>query len=83
MIFQACIITSKREIQTLIGKDYIKQSNNVREQYMQDPLFTASDVLNCNIDLGEVKAVVMKSKQVQSPGIDLLLNEVYKNNAVI
>ena len=50
---------------------------------MQDPLFAASDVLNCNIDLGEVKAVVMKSKQGKSPGIDSLPNEVYKNNVVI
>ena len=50
---------------------------------MQDPLFTASNVLNCNIDSGEVKAVVMKSKQRKYPGTDLLLNEVSKKNAVI
>ena len=62
---------------------HVKQSNMLKEQDMMDPLYVSNDVLNCNIGIGEVKAVAMKAKRGKSPGIDLLPNEIYKNDNAI
>ena len=73
----------KPSLESARFKEQIKLNNSVREQNMLDPLFEGTDLLNCNISLGEVRAVVMKSKLGKSPGVDLLPNEVFKSDLVI
>ncbi|CAC5420543.1 unnamed protein product [Mytilus coruscus] len=50
---------------------------------MLDPLFEPNEKLYGTISIEEVKKVVFNSKDGKSPGIDLLHNEVLKNNGVI
>jgi hypothetical protein len=63
--------------------DEIKQSNNVREMYMQDPLYECDMNLNRNFGIDEVKLVVMKGKNGKSPGVDTIPYEVLKNDVTI
>ena len=64
-------------------KREIKQNNTVLEQNMQDPLFLSNECLNHNIDIGEVKAVVAKSKLGKAVGVDQLPNKVLKKYCII
>ena len=64
-------------------KENVKQSNINKEQIMSDPLYVANEMLNCNIEIGEIKSVVSNSKCGKTPGVDLLPNEIFKNDNVI
>ena len=87
----------KREFQTLfkeeseiepkaeekIMKRMLNDSIYLHEFRMSDPLFDETTELNRNIDLQEVKNAVMKTKKRKAVGIDMLPNEVLKNDNVI
>jgi hypothetical protein len=61
----------------------IKNSNTVREQVMQDPLYQSNVILNRNVTVEEVRCIVMKTKNGKSPGVDQLPYEVLKNDVTI
>ena len=48
-----------------------------------DPLFIPKDTLNKSISIEEVRKVISNLKNGKSPGIDLIYNEVLRNNPVI
>jgi hypothetical protein len=55
----------------------------ILEQNITDPLYEPSKSLNCNITREEVLVAVTKAKNKKSVGIDMLPNEVLKNDTVI
>jgi hypothetical protein len=61
----------------------IKTENEIRERQITDPVYTSNRDLNRNIDISEVRKYVYKAKNKKSPGIDLLPNEVLKNDVII
>ena len=64
-------------------KEEIRQTNITLETEMHNPKYNATKDLNCDIDIGEVRKVVLHSKNRKSPGVDRLPNEIYKCAIVI
>ena len=63
--------------------NYIKQQITMFEDIMADPLFKATDSLNHNLTVGEVREAAYKAKNRKAVGIDKLPNEIFKNDHVI
>lgn len=55
----------------------------ILENNSMDPLFIPNDTLNKSISIEEVRKVISNLKNGKSPGIDLIYNEVLRNNPVI
>lgn len=55
----------------------------IMENKLMDPLFIPNDMLNKTISIEKVRKVISNLKNGKSHGIDLIYNEVLRNNPVI
>jgi exonuclease III len=60
-------------------KDYVQ----MKEERMLDPLYQSEQTMNSDLTLDEVKNAVYKTKNKKAVGVDVLPNEVLKNNSIV